>query len=610
MEYDVICFSSIDWDFLWQMNQEVMSTLAAQGNQVLFVENTGVRNPELRDLPRIRHRFRNWKRSLRGFRKERENLYVFSPLVLPFPYSRLARLVNRWLLLSALRRWMRVANVHRPVCWTFLPTPLTLDVIKRLPCRALVYYCIDSFADSTPAAQRIVPSEQELFRRADLVFVTSRPLYQQASRWSGDVHLFPCGVSWRECESAWGKRDGEPEALGGVQRPVIGYIGGIHRWIDQELLARTARALPGCSFALVGPVQTDVARLKQEPNILLLGQKPHEELPYYVKHFDVALIPYHVTDYTKHVYPGKLNEYHAMGKPVVSTPLPEVLAYNERYQHIVHVGASHGEFRSAIEAALTEDTEPLRARRMSAAEENSWERRIEAMKALIAQVIERKASEAHEHWAATFAASLRLSTRSRRWIVGAMLALLLVFRTPIVWIAAEPLRMQGTLKPADAIVVFAGGVGESGEAGEGYQERVKQAVELYRRGYAPHILLLSGYTHTFEEADIMRALTVSLGVPAEAILTEQEVRHTYDYVLATGRIGRQRAWTRVLLVTSPYHTRRAAWTFSRSAPELTVILVPTESSYYEHRWGISLRQLRGILHEYAGLLYYWWKQRI
>jgi hypothetical protein len=99
----IICISSIDWDFLWQGHQEIMSRLAASGNLVLFVENTGVRAPTVRDLPRLRRRLRNWWKGTHGFREERDNLFVYSPLVLPFPYSPAARVVNRTLILTGHR---------------------------------------------------------------------------------------------------------------------------------------------------------------------------------------------------------------------------------------------------------------------------------------------------------------------------------------------------------------------------------------------------------------------------------------------------------------------------------------------------------------------------
>src|SRR5438128_5026723 len=126
---DVLCLSSIDWDFIWQGHQEIMSTLAAQGHRVLFVENTGVRPPRVRDLPRVQRRLSNWWRSTKGFRQITDNLFVFSPLIVPFPYSRLARWFNRTLLLRSLGRWMRVTGFHRPITWTFLPTPLARDLL-------------------------------------------------------------------------------------------------------------------------------------------------------------------------------------------------------------------------------------------------------------------------------------------------------------------------------------------------------------------------------------------------------------------------------------------------------------------------------------------------
>src|SRR5436190_6794279 len=129
---DVLCVSSIDWDFIWQGHQEIMSRMAAQGHRVLFVENTGVRAPKVRDLPRVRQRIRNWWRGTKGFREERPNLFVYSPLLLPGPYWRVSRWINRFLLVRALQRWMHATGFFQPIVWTFLPTPLARDLIKSL----------------------------------------------------------------------------------------------------------------------------------------------------------------------------------------------------------------------------------------------------------------------------------------------------------------------------------------------------------------------------------------------------------------------------------------------------------------------------------------------
>src|SRR6202030_2753455 len=95
---------------------------------------------------------------------------------------------------------------------------------------------------------------------------------------------------------------------------------------------------------------------------------------------------------------------------------------------------------------------------------------------------------------------------------------LLLFYTNVIWWAAAPLRVTAPVEPADAIVVFAGGVGESGKAGGGAEERLQRAADLYKAGEAQHLVLSSGYVYSFHEADVMRALAVDLGVPSGAIV--------------------------------------------------------------------------------------------
>ncbi|MBI1952770.1 MAG: YdcF family protein [Candidatus Omnitrophica bacterium] len=605
MPAPILCISSIDWDFIWQGHQEIMSTLAQKGHRVLFVENTGVRNPQLRDLSRISHRLLRWLKSLQGFRQEARDLYVFSPLVLPFPYSRWAQGINRWLVLTALRRWMEAMDFHHPVLWTFLPTPLTLEIIRSVPHQALIYYCIDSFSDSTPAAQRIVASEQELFRRADLVFVTSRALHRSASPWAKQTHLFPFGVDLPTFTQALDGPAHVPGDLSGIPHPVVGYVGGIHQWVDQELFASLAQKRPDCSFVLVGPLQTDCKRLARSPNVFFLGKKSHQELPHYVKQFDVGLIPYRLTGYTRNVYPTKLNEYHALGKPVVSTPLPEVLEYNRRHGELVTIGDSAEDFSRAIDGLLKDGGGADMKQRLAAAKANSWASRIVQMQGLIDEVITRKTTSPLEDGMHKLRASLLRSRRLLRWSAALVLLALFVFRTPLVWFVASPLRLAQSPQPADAIVIFGGGVGELGQPEEGYQERAKQALELYQQGFAPRIFLVSGFTWTFHEADLMRALLTSLGVPRGAILIETRVSSTYEYVLRVRAVAQTSGWRSILLVTSPYHAKRADLVFRKNAPELKVVHQPVLRGRFYHRDGsVTPRQIRGIVHEFLALLAY------
>ena len=121
----MLCLSSIDWADNWQVHQQLATTLAAGGDRVLFVENTGVRPATWADSPRIRRRLVNWARAPRGRCTGDDRLTVYAPLILPWPYSRLATSLNRRALETGVRRWQRRGPVRDLILWTFLPTPLT-----------------------------------------------------------------------------------------------------------------------------------------------------------------------------------------------------------------------------------------------------------------------------------------------------------------------------------------------------------------------------------------------------------------------------------------------------------------------------------------------------
>lgn len=598
----ILCISSVDWDFMWQSHQEIMASLAEHGNVILFIDNTGIRSPRLRDLPRFRQRLRNWWRGTKGFRQERENLFVYSPLILPFPYGRLSRRINRGMLSRALQRWMRASGLERPIVWTFLPTPLVVDLADDLAPKLVVYYCVADFEQLADRSAKASKSERQLLARADVVFVQGETLLDRCTP-HPNVHVIPLGVNlglFRPDTSP------APE-LRSLKRPIVGYVGGVHRHVDLDLVEEVAARTKG-SVVLVGPVQTDVTRLRRLDNVIFIGPQPHGRVAEFIRGFDVGLIPYVISEYTRTVYPSKLGEYLAMGVPVVATDLPEIQHFNARYGDVITIAKDTAGFVSAIEAAVDEHSPAAVARRIEVARANSWETRIAEMSAAIEKTLEARAA-APVDWEERLR---RLYRRARRRIArttaGMAAVYLLLFHTPFVWLLAEPLRVSAPPRAADAIVVFAGGVGESGKAGGGYQERVKQAVDLYSTGKARWLIFSSGYVFAFREADIMKALAVAHGVPASAIILEMNAANTYENVVFVRDILHTHGWREILLVSSPYHMRRAVLTWRTVAPEIAVIPTPVPSSqFYSHAWGARLEQIQGILHEYLAIVAYWWR---
>jgi uncharacterized SAM-binding protein YcdF (DUF218 family) len=422
------------------------------------------------------------------------------------------------------------------------------------------------------------------------------------------VHLFPFGVNLESFRTVRASAASLPDDLAALPRPVAGYVGGLHQWLDQDLLAEVARRLPDVTFALVGPAQVDVSKLERVPNVRLFGQRAHADVPRYVRGFDVGLVPYLLAEYTANVYPTKLNEYLAMGTPVVATDLAEIRRFNSEHGPTVRVAADAEAYAAAIRESLKPSTTAEIDRRIEVAESNGWEQRLRTMSALIDEAQASRDSQAagwEDRLRRLYATARR---RTLQGLVAVLIAYLLLFQTPLLWWVASPLKIVQAPEPADAIVVFAGGVGESGEAGGGFQERVTQAIGLYRSGMAPRMVFSSGYVFTMREAEVMKTLAMANGIPPEAIVLEEQAASTYQNVAYTRRILNERHWTRVLLVSSPYHMRRAMLTWKKVAPEITVIPTPVpESQFYTHEWGASLEQIRGIVHEYAALVNYWWR---
>lgn len=406
---DIILISSIEWDFNWQGHQEIALRFARAGNRVLYVENMGVRSPRIDDAGRVATRFYQWAKALPdgGVREVEKNLYICSPLILPPFGSGTRRRVNRRALLPLVRRTVKSLGFNPEVIWTFLPTDTAASLVRllRTPRSVVVYYCIADFAELAPRRGDILKSEQAVIGLSDLVFAQCDELAEHCARDGRRVEVFAFGVNLDLFTNGNGhannghvahdaSHDEAAALMSGLPRPVIGYVGGIHRFFDAGLLASMARARPAWSWVLVGPLQTPPGELKQIPNVHLVGAKAHAELPAYIGSFDVGIVPYLSNDYTATVVPTKINEYLAMGKPVVSTNLPQVRSFNGEHGVIITSPNRTAEFVASIERALDAPAREASAiaRRKRVAAESDWGHLVGRMSLLIEAELRRKSA--------------------------------------------------------------------------------------------------------------------------------------------------------------------------------------------------------------------------
>lgn len=381
--------------------------MARAGNRILYIENMGVRSPGLKDAARVGLRLKRWTKSLTtgGVRQVAENIYVCSPIVMPPFGTRLHRALNRRIFLPLIRRTARRLGMSRPLIWTYLPTDTAFDLINllRMEQSLVVYYCIADFAHLTPHTEKLLESEQRVVETSDVVFAQGPELAEHCARWNSSIYIFPFGVNLDAFPLEAGGRDGAgthasvnnsstaPPGLRNLARPVIGYIGGLHRHVDFKMLAELARMRPAWSWVFVGAIQSNVGELATLPNVHLLGQQPHLDLVRYIRSFDVCIVPYVDSAYTATVVPTKINEYLAVGKPVVSTSLPAVSDFNRRHKVLLTARACADEFLRAIERALELPTDTAtRIRRREVAALGSWDTRLEAMSELIETTMKKK----------------------------------------------------------------------------------------------------------------------------------------------------------------------------------------------------------------------------
>jgi len=264
-------------------------------------------------------------------------------------------------------------------------TPMALPLMDQLQPRAVIYDCMDELSAFLHAPRQLVQRENALLKRADLVFTGGPSLYRSKRARHPSVHCFPSSVDAQHFAGV--KAAGAPADVvspGEKAEPTLGFFGVLDERIDLELVARIADARPTWRLDIVGPVVKIAAdSLPQRANIHYLGQRRYEELPGLVAGWDVCLMPFALNDSTRFISPTKTLEYLAAGKPVVSTPIADVM---ECFGNVVRIADGTEAFIDACDASLAETASEVQARRERAAaalQKTSWEATAAEMHRLI-----------------------------------------------------------------------------------------------------------------------------------------------------------------------------------------------------------------------------------
>jgi len=383
MPAPIVAFAK-DWHEDPTSNHHVLRELA-RSRRVLWLNSIGTRTPKLssgRDLGKIQRKLRE---VTKGPVNVENDLWVFSPVVLPFPHLAAARRVNRVVLRATIRALRLRLGMKDFQLWTFLPN--VADYVGALGESLAVYYCVDEWSMfSYLSREETVAAERALLAKVDCVFAINEALAESKRRENPNTFLSPHGVDHAQFVRALDPKTAVPHDIARLPKPVIGFYGTLRDWVDLDLVADVARARPDWSLALIGQQLDDLGPVRGLPNVHLLGRKPHGDLPAYCRGMDVGIIPYRIDERMKFVNPIKLREYLSAGLPVVSTPVPEVRRF-DRWCAIADGGPA---FVTAIEEALATDSADKRAARSRAMESETWPARVANVAAIVDDVARSK----------------------------------------------------------------------------------------------------------------------------------------------------------------------------------------------------------------------------
>lgn len=273
---------------------------------------------------------------------------------------------------ASIRSAMRKLGMERPTVVTAFAPQIGLPLAGALGERARVYYGYDEIAAAPWVGKHGARLEAEYLAHADAVVVTSECLRNSRQRRHANVHLVPNGVDF----DLFNQASGETENA----RPCVGFIGSLDSRVDFDLLHGVISRRTDLDFLFVGRATAPEAEaLEAYPNVTLAGSHAPEALPGFLARMDVGTIPFKVSRFTRSIYPLKLNEYLAAGRPVVTTPFAPLGAA----EALVYTASDTEVFSRAIDAALHDHTKGARTARIAFARENTWEARAEAFASVI-----------------------------------------------------------------------------------------------------------------------------------------------------------------------------------------------------------------------------------
>jgi UDP-galactopyranose mutase len=358
MKY-LLCFSHLSWNFVFQRPQHIL-TRFSRFYQVFYFEESRIGDSD-RYIVNIQ-----------------DGVYIVELWVTRHDETvndRISKLIDQLL---------KEYNIENYNNWYY--TPMALQFTNHLTPETVIYDSMDELSAFRYAPPQLLELENELFKKADIVFTGGNSLYQAKKNRHHNIYAMPSSIDKDHFGQARNIQN-EPEDQKSIKFPRLGFFGVVDERFDIELLREVSAKRPDWQFVIIGPVvKIDTDDLPQASNIHYLGPKTYSELPQYIANWDIALILFALNESTEFISPTKTPEYLAAGKPVISTAIKDVV---QPYgiAGLVHIINDSESFISAAEKVFADTEKDSWLTNVDHFLENdSWDNTFYKMNALINEV--------------------------------------------------------------------------------------------------------------------------------------------------------------------------------------------------------------------------------
>lgn len=368
----IVCVSTSNYYPFPTRKQNVMNRLSDA--EILYIDPPVTYLAPLKDKA-AKERLSAWRK---GGVKAKENITVYaSPPALPFfnKYRWINRL-NQKRLAKFIKKVVRENGFERPYLWCYSPT--SCDLTELVPNRGVIYDCVDRHSAYKGMINPEVVDcmEEDLAKRADMVFCTAQGLYETLKEYNSNTAMIPNGAAYEIFSQAAQPSEDEKK------QPIFGFVGMLQDCIDYECLREVALKFPDCRLQFIGRRMpgVDLSAVESCPNVEFIGLVPQTELPEYIRRFDVCLNVFQEGKLSKDVSPLKFYEYLATGKPIVSTKEPLQVT---DFADVVYIAENREKFLELCAQALAEHDPEKRAKRMAYGKACSWDERVKQMERIL-----------------------------------------------------------------------------------------------------------------------------------------------------------------------------------------------------------------------------------